>query len=191
MAPVQPCHIPCLHLACTSPRARAGLAAAAAAVRRGIASGEGDASLPGMIFNLSKQVTYTPAAPPGAPREEPRVVHAGRMECTMQNLADSLTQTFPAPPALGDLADLGTFVVFNERRYVTSSAKRALKPGSTKVAQTPEGALPTLLPLLGYGTGTWKAAHLDHTPSLLSLMRGRCWTSSAAARMYQPASPTP
>lgn len=96
-----------------------------------------------MIFNLSKQITYTPAAPAGSAPAEPRVVHAGRMECTMQNLADSLTQRFPAPPPLADLAELGTFVVFNERRYVTSSAKRALQPGSTKVAQTPEGVPPT------------------------------------------------
>lgn len=134
-----------------------------AAVESGIASGEGGASLPGMIFNLSKQVTYTPAAPPGGPPEEPRVVHAGRMECTMQNLADSLTQRFPAPKALADLDGLGTFVVFNERRYVTSSAKRALQPGSTKVAQTPEGALPLVLLLRGLGPPLTAA---DVKPSL-------------------------
>lgn len=122
-------------------RMHAGLAAAAGAVKHGIASGEGGPSLPGMIFNLSKQITYTPAAAPGAPAAEPRVVHAGRMECTMQNLADALTQRFPEPLDPAATAELGTFVVFNERRYVTSSAKRARQPGSAKVAQTPEGAL--------------------------------------------------
>eukprot|EP00892_Ulva_mutabilis_P001452 jgi/Ulvmu1/11307/UM074_0022.1 len=122
-----------------------GLAAAAGAIQHGIASGEGGPSLPGMIFNLSKQVTYTPAAAPGEPPREPRVVHAGRMECTMQNLADALTQRFPAPLEPAATAGLGTFVVFNERRYVTSSAKRARQPGSAKVAQTPEGSFLDLM----------------------------------------------
>jgi hypothetical protein len=93
-----------------------------------------------MIFNLKKQITYTPATPPGTPPAEPRSVHAGRMECTMQNLADALTQRFPAPLSDAAAADLATFVVFNERRYVTSSAKRTRTPGSSAVAQTPEGA---------------------------------------------------
>lgn len=47
-------------------------------------SGSGGASLPGIIFNLNKQITYTPASAPGAPPGTPRTVHAGRMECTMQ-----------------------------------------------------------------------------------------------------------
>jgi hypothetical protein len=64
----------------------AGLQKAHEAVLEGIRSGTGGASLPGIIFNLSKQITYTPATPPGSPRGTPRTVHAGRMECTMQVL---------------------------------------------------------------------------------------------------------
>jgi hypothetical protein len=117
----------------------AGLEQAAAAVRQGIAEG-GGASLPGMIFNLSKQITYT-AATSG----ETRTVCAGRMECTMQNLADSLLDRSPQRLCPEEAANLSTFVVFNERRYVTSSAKRALVPGSDRVHQTPEGSFLDLM----------------------------------------------
>lgn len=117
----------------------AGLREAADAVRRGVADG-GGAALPGMIFNLKKQITYT-AATSG----ETRDVQAGRMECTMQALADSLTQQSPRRLRPEEAADLRTCVVFNERRYVTSSAKRARAPGSDKIHQTPEGSFLDLM----------------------------------------------
>lgn len=60
----------------------------------------------------------------------------------MQNLADALTHTCTEPLSDDETAELGTFVVFNERRYVTSSAKRIRQAGSSKVAQTPEGVPP-------------------------------------------------
>lgn len=61
-----------------------GLEKAYEAVLSGIRSGTGGPSLPGIIFNLNKQITYTPATPTGSPAGTPRTVHAGRMECTMQ-----------------------------------------------------------------------------------------------------------
>jgi hypothetical protein len=61
-------------------------------------------------------------------------------EHAMQNLADSLTLKTTRPLTEQETAELGTFVVFNERRYVTSSAKRIRKDACAKVAQTPEGA---------------------------------------------------
>jgi UTP---glucose-1-phosphate uridylyltransferase len=108
-------------------------------VKCGIKMGAG-ASLPGMIFNLKKQMTYTPAL-----SSTPRTVQAGRMECTMQNLADALSQTFSQRLRPEQASALSTFVVFNERRYVTSSAKRGLVPGSTKIHQTPEGSFLDLM----------------------------------------------
>jgi UTP---glucose-1-phosphate uridylyltransferase len=93
-----------------------------------------------MIFNLNKDITYTPAT-----TGQTRTVRAGRMECTMQNLADALTDCSPQRLRPEQAADLRTFVVFNERRYVTSSAKRALVPGSDKVHQTPEGSFLDLM----------------------------------------------
>jgi hypothetical protein len=59
--------------------------------------------------------------------QEEREVRAGRMECTMQNLADSLTSRSAAPlagPAAGAGAEqalmdrLSTFMVYNMRRKV-------------------------------------------------------------------------
>jgi UTP---glucose-1-phosphate uridylyltransferase len=125
---------------------RAGLQPAAAAVREGLercrhgVDTDGGASLPGMIFNLKKQITYTPAGEAAS-----RSVQAGRMECTMQNLADSLTQRHAHQLDAAGASALDTFVVFNERRYVTSSAKRARVPGSDKIHQTPEGSFLDLM----------------------------------------------
>ena len=71
---------------------RLGTQAAEAAVRAGAAAG-GGAALPGLIFNASKTVEEPDLARGGPPAQ----VAAGRLECTMQNLADSLVQRFPAP----------------------------------------------------------------------------------------------
>ena len=62
--------------------------AAEGAVKAGVASG-GGAALPGMIFNARKWLEYKCAG------GEKRRVRAGRLECTMQNLVDSLVQRFP------------------------------------------------------------------------------------------------
>ncbi|EFN58749.1 hypothetical protein CHLNCDRAFT_140453 [Chlorella variabilis] len=59
----------------------------------------------------------------------------------LQNLADCLSQSFEAPlESCEDKAGLHTFLVYNHRRKVTSSAKRKLKPGSTRLHQTPDGS---------------------------------------------------
>ncbi|KAK9823989.1 hypothetical protein WJX72_006832 [[Myrmecia] bisecta] len=116
-----------------------GLKAAEGAVRAGVRDG-GGAALPGMIFNLKKKVTYQDAV---SGRE--RTVHAGRMECTMQNLVDSLAQRFRAPVPDERHSVLNTFVVYNKRRRVTSSAKRKRAPGSTSIHQTPDGSFRDLM----------------------------------------------
>jgi len=130
-----------------------GLAAAQAA----LASNPRSATLPGLVFNASKAVTFTDAAAPaGAGATTAR---AGRLECTMQALADHLpcpagaVLSSSAPADLGTdpagaaalAASLPTFAVHAARRQVTSSAKRAAAPGAdltdpAACAQTPEGA---------------------------------------------------
>ena len=47
-----------------------------------------------------------------------------------------------APSASADAQEhqLSTFLVYNKRRKVTSSAKKRRTPGSTKVSQTPDGS---------------------------------------------------
>lgn len=119
-----------------------GLGAAERAVRASVAEGRTDAVLPGMILNLSKAVTYSDAAARGAHR----TLQAGRLECTMQNLADCLSERRPERLASeADRAALSTFVVFNKRRKVTSSAKRKRAPGSTAIHQTPDGSFYSLM----------------------------------------------
>lgn len=54
---------------------------------------EGSAVLPGLIFNSGKTVEE-PLHLTGGGRGSTQVA-AGRLECTMQNLADSLAQRFP------------------------------------------------------------------------------------------------
>ena len=117
-------------------------------MREGAARGvEGaEVVLPGLILNLSKTMTFRDSETGCEVSEK-----AGRLECTMQNLADSMGQQFPeslegAPG--GSLDSLETFLVYNARRKVTSSAKKQRKPGVVTEAglrQTPDGSFLDLL----------------------------------------------
>eukprot|EP00889_Picochlorum_renovo_P008685 jgi/Picre1/35715/NNA_003175.t1 len=101
-------------------------------VRQGVRSGTTEAVLPGMILNTSKETCHL-----NVETEQEEHAHAGRLECTMQNLADC----FAAPVNEDtDCSDLPTFLVYGPRRKVTSSAKRKRKPGSLKIHQTPDGS---------------------------------------------------
>ncbi|GMH42585.1 hypothetical protein BSKO_10504 [Bryopsis sp. KO-2023] len=111
-----------------------GLPAAREAVEAGTRQG-GGAALPGLIFNMKKKVKYFDAVE-RVVREE----HGGRMECMMQNLADSLMDRVEEPLGVEAHGDLSTFMVSNCRRKVTSSAKKKRKPGAGNIRQTPEGS---------------------------------------------------
>jgi len=63
----------------------------------------------------------------------------------VQNLVDSLAQRFQEPIPLERHAELKSFVVFNKRRRVTSSAKRKRMEGSTAISQTPDGSFLDLM----------------------------------------------
>ena len=63
-----------------------GLKPVEKALHIGIASGSASAVLPGLILNTKKEIKYTDAL-----TGMKRAVHAGRLECTMQNLADSFS----------------------------------------------------------------------------------------------------
>nr|AAY31019.1 low photochemical bleaching 1 protein [Chlamydomonas reinhardtii] len=115
-----------------------GLKGARSVVAEAVARGDGAQLLPGLIFNLNKKVSYTD--PLGGPS---RQVTAGRMESTMQNMADYLTDRFEERREPNDLLannQLSTFLVSNLRRKVTSSAKKRREPGSARIAQTPDGS---------------------------------------------------
>lgn len=99
-----------------------------------IASSQSSRSLPGMILNLKKPIVY---------KDYLGVTHstyAGRVECTMQNVADLLFNKFTSRLMSSQHDCLDTFCVYNQRRKVTSSAKRQRKPTDFSLHQTPDGS---------------------------------------------------
>ncbi|XP_022746788.1 UTP--glucose-1-phosphate uridylyltransferase 3, chloroplastic-like isoform X5 [Durio zibethinus] len=71
----------------------------------------------------------------------PDSVPGGRLECTMQNIADNFLNTYSSR-CYKDVEDkLDTFIVYNERRRVTSSAKKKRKHADMSLHQTPDGSL--------------------------------------------------
>ncbi len=63
----------------------------------------------------------------------------------VQNLVDSLAQHFQEAVPSERHGELNTFVVYNQRSRVTSSAKRKRPPGSLKIHQTPDGSFLDLM----------------------------------------------
>ena len=95
----------------------------------------------GLIFNTKKRVSYRDEM-----TGETKECLAGRMECMMQNLADSLVDRVHSKIDSESMTadSLSTFMVSNTRRKVTSSAKKKYKPGGS-IRQTPEGSFWDLL----------------------------------------------
>lgn len=100
-----------------------------------IGSSKTVASLPGMILNLRKPIIYEDYL--GVKHS----LYASRLECTMQNVADSLLTSFPHRCYSNVQENLDTFIVYNERRKVTSSAKKERKDTDKSLHQTPDGSL--------------------------------------------------
>ncbi|CAN8254491.1 unnamed protein product [Cochlearia groenlandica] len=96
-------------------------------------------SLPNMVLNTKKRIEYVDQY------GDYNSVMGGRLECTMQNIADNFSNEFPSR-CQGSLEDkLDTFIVYNERRRVTSSAKKKKPHASAALHQTPDGALLDIL----------------------------------------------
>lgn len=88
--------------------------------------------LPGVIINMKNIVTCR------ASDGEMRKIHAGRLESTMQNIADYIVDRFPRRLKKGERGDLSTFITYNERRKTISVTKQAYEPGKP-LNGTPEG----------------------------------------------------
>ncbi|CAN7095147.1 unnamed protein product [Brassica rapa subsp. narinosa] len=96
-------------------------------------------SLPNMVLNTKKRIEYIDQY------GDYHSVMGGRLECTMQNIADSFSNKFTSR-CQGSLEDkLDTYIVYNERRRVTSSAKKKKPHASAALHQTPDGALLDIL----------------------------------------------
>ncbi|CAI9767559.1 unnamed protein product [Fraxinus pennsylvanica] len=100
-----------------------------------IGSSKDASSLPGMVLNVKKPITFV---------DELGMKHSisgGRLECTMQNIADNFTNMYPSRLHKDVEDELDTFIVYNERRKVTSSAKKKRKHADKSFHQTPDGSL--------------------------------------------------
>ncbi|QDZ18034.1 UTP--glucose-1-phosphate uridylyltransferase [Chloropicon primus] len=97
--------------------------------------------LPGMIFNRKKTLRYTNML-----TGEQEEVKGGRLECSMQNLADVFRHE-TGGAEIDESTWLPTFLLYNKRPKVTSSAKKRYEPSTKKgsISQTPEGSFYDLM----------------------------------------------
>uniref|UniRef100_A0A5B7BSI7 UGP3-like C-terminal hexapeptide repeats domain-containing protein n=1 Tax=Davidia involucrata TaxID=16924 RepID=A0A5B7BSI7_DAVIN len=100
-----------------------------------IGSSNNETSLPGMVLNIKKPITYMDQF------GIQHCVSGGRLECTMQNIADNFFNTYSSRLYKGVEDVLDTFIVYNERRKVTSSAKKKRRHADKTLHQTPDGSL--------------------------------------------------
>ncbi|XP_065871115.1 UTP--glucose-1-phosphate uridylyltransferase 3, chloroplastic [Euphorbia lathyris] len=103
-----------------------------------IASSSSTKCLPGMVLNTKKLIAYKDSI------GNCHSVPGGRLECTMQNIADNFLNTYISRCYQGVEDKLDTFIVYNERRKVTSSAKKR-RHADSSLHQTPDGALLDIL----------------------------------------------
>ncbi|KAJ1417702.1 Nucleotide-diphospho-sugar transferase [Sesbania bispinosa] len=104
-----------------------------------IGSSKNENCLPGMVLNTRKPIVYVDQFGRHCS------VSGGRLECTMQNIADNYFNSYSSRCYNGVEDKLDTFIVYNERRRVTSSAKKKRKHGNKSLHQTPDGSLLDIL----------------------------------------------
>ncbi|KAJ8764174.1 hypothetical protein K2173_005094 [Erythroxylum novogranatense] len=104
-----------------------------------VASSDNEKCLPGMVLNAKKPISYVDHF------GNCYSVSGGRLECTMQNIADSFLNTYLSRCYQGVEDEIDTFIVYNERRKVTSSAKRKRRHSDSSLHQTPDGSLLDIL----------------------------------------------
>jgi len=96
-------------------------------------------SIPGQLINMKSQVPFID------PTGHLTQVLGGRLESTMQNIADHLVDCFAHPLNKEQLKnDLKTFILFNRREKTISTTKNLYKPNYPSLS-TPEQAYYDLL----------------------------------------------
>ncbi len=88
--------------------------------------------LPGMLINMKTEVTTLDS------KGNTQVVLAARLESTMQNIADSIVDTFDHRLNEGEQQELKTFLTYNDRRKTISVTKKSHALGKT-ILETPVG----------------------------------------------------
>jgi hypothetical protein len=90
--------------------------------------------IPGQLVNMKSKVPYID------PKGQQSFVIGGRLESTMQNIADYIVDHFPHQLNQEECREaLRTFIVYNARSKTISTTKKAYKPGESLVS-TPEQA---------------------------------------------------
>lgn len=87
--------------------------------------------IPGMIINMKNTVLYKP------PEGEEYRIRAGRLESTMQNIADYLVEKSPDSLKEKEGAMKKTFLTYNKRRKTISVTKKSRSPNHP-IHETPE-----------------------------------------------------
>lgn len=95
-------------------------------------------TIPGMLVNMKSLVPFFNE------KGERSEVHGGRLESTMQNIADYITDISPEKMDPENASCLKTFVTYNDRHKTISVTKRAYEPGQS-LNETPEGCYYTTL----------------------------------------------
>jgi len=93
--------------------------------------------IPGLLVNMKHPVETMQHG-------EKRSLLGARLESTMQNIADVLTETFPEPMTKEKLESLPTFILLNERSKTISVTKKSYD-GASSIAETPEGCFYDLI----------------------------------------------
>lgn len=87
--------------------------------------------LPGILLNMKNRIEFSLGG-----RKIEKL--AGRLETTMQNIADFIVDKSESKLSTEDCNDLRTFLTYNDRRKTISVVKQAYEEGKTIVG-TPEG----------------------------------------------------
>lgn len=89
--------------------------------------------IPGQIINMKSKVTYID------PIGHVTQMEGGRLESTMQNIADYIVDSSPYRLQKKDFTHLRTFITYNQRSKTISTTKKSYKYGDSPVS-TPEQA---------------------------------------------------
>ena len=95
-------------------------------------------SIPGMLINMKSDVPYIDET------GTKQMIKGGRLESTMQNIADYLTDSFDRAQNIEEKLNLKTFLTYNIRRKTISVAKKTFKGGDS-INESPEGCYCNLL----------------------------------------------
>lgn len=114
---------------------------------------------PGMLINMKQSIT-------DVDEHGNRVeLQAGRLECTMQNIADAIVDHYPHPLEHVTTKDLSSFVTFNERHKTISVCKKTYVSGESFL-ETPEGCFYELLQNYDELLTQYCKMHLPPFPSM-------------------------